>query len=200
MKKKIQYLPVALAIGTVTLLISCNSGSDKTDNASNSMQNTDMSVHSSTPPDTAMANNKKDTMNDKKMPAAKNKKGKITVMQNEVPGGTAMKMDKMGYYSNVEVWPSFPTGQNGLGNFFDENIEYPEAATDNGTEGMVKVGFDVDDKGMIHSPKIISAPVGDGIDAEALRVVNKMPAWVPGKIKGKDVKTHVILPISFRLF
>jgi len=41
--------------------------------------------------------------------------------------------------------------------------------------------------------------VGNGLDEEALRVVNNMPAWKPGKVKGKNVKTRLELPISFQL-
>jgi len=37
------------------------------------------------------------------------------------------------------------------------------------------------------------------LDAEALRVVNRMPKWVPGKQSGKDVAVQFTVPINFKL-
>ncbi|MDD3388060.1 MAG: energy transducer TonB [Prevotella sp.] len=37
------------------------------------------------------------------------------------------------------------------------------------------------------------------LDNEALRVVESMPKWTPGKVKGKAVRTSMTLPISFKL-
>ena len=110
-----------------------------------------------------------------------------------------MEKDQAGYYSNVEVWPAYPGGQDQLERFFEDNIEYPQQASDNGTEGLVTISFDVDENGKIYSPKTVNKPVGDGVEEEALRVFNKMPSWTPGKIKGKNVKTHFTLPVRFQL-
>ena len=151
--------------------------------------------------DTSMASNKmnKDTMSTSKMAASKKgKKGKVMVMMNQ-KGTGSMDMDKEGYYSNVEVWPSYPGGQKALESFFENNIEYPQAATDNGTEGTVNINFAVDENGKVSSPKVMGAKVGSGIDEEALRVFNKMPTWTAGKIKGKNVKTRFTLPVRFQL-
>ena len=37
------------------------------------------------------------------------------------------------------------------------------------------------------------------LDAEALRVVGKMPKWTPGKLKGKVVRVSFTLPVHFKL-
>ena len=37
------------------------------------------------------------------------------------------------------------------------------------------------------------------LDAEALRVVNSMPNWTPGKQGGKNVSVRYTLPIQFKL-
>ena len=37
------------------------------------------------------------------------------------------------------------------------------------------------------------------IDAEALRVVNAMPQWIPGEQDGKKVAVYYTLPINFKL-
>ena len=152
--------------------------------------------------DTSMASKKmaKDTMSASKIDASKKgkKKGKVMIMMNQKATGS-MEMDKEGYYSNVEVWPAYPGGQSALETFFENNIEYPDAATDNGTEGTVNINFAVDEHGKVSSPKIIGPKVGNGIDEEALRVFNKMPTWTAGKIKGKNVKTRFTLPVRFQL-
>ena len=49
------------------------------------------------------------------------------------------------------------------------------------------------------TPLVAGENLGYGLDEEALRVVNKMPPWTPAKVKGKAVKTKVILPIKFEL-
>ena len=41
--------------------------------------------------------------------------------------------------------------------------------------------------------------VGNGCDEEALRVVNVMPAWIPGIKEGKAVATELVLPFQYAL-
>lgn len=130
--------------------------------------------------------------------AKKGLKGKVTVTAPS-KGTGSMEMDKQGVYTNVEYLPAFPGGNNGLQKFFNNNLQYPEAATDDGVEGTVMVNFVVDETGKISSPQVQGQTPGYGLDAEALRVVKKMPAWTPGKLKGKNVKTRFSLPIVFQL-
>jgi TonB family protein len=125
------------------------------------------------------------------------RKAKVTIVLPKL--NSKMEMDKEGYYSNADVLPSYPGGQKELENFFTNNVEYPQRATDNSTEGSVNINFLVDENGKVSSPKVISNKVGDGIEEEALRVFNKMPSWKPGQIKGKNVKTRFTLPIKFQL-
>lgn len=132
-------------------------------------------------------------------PAKKDGKSKVSVMVDDKPAGK-MEMDQEGVYNRAEVKPGFPGGQKSLEKFFENNIEYPEDASANGVEGVVMVNFSVDENGKLYSPHIIGEKVGYGIDEEALRVVNKMPKWTAGKIKGKNVKTKFTLPIRFELY
>lgn len=133
-------------------------------------------------------------------PAKKGMKGKVTIAEGKVATGGKMDVDNEGYYSTTEVLPSFPGGRKALESFFEKNLEYPVDATDNGIEGTVDLNFAVDEKGKVYAPKVTSDPVGYGIEKEALRVFSKMPAWTPGKIKGKNVKTKYNLPIKFQLY
>ena len=129
----------------------------------------------------------------------KSRKGRISIGKNDETHSRSLTADKEGFYQNTEVLPSFNGGEKGLENFFEKNIQYPEQATENNAEGTVLLNFAVDEHGKVYAPKIISKNIGYGIEKEALRVFDKMPVWLPGKIKGKNVKTRYTLPIKFQL-
>lgn len=81
--------------------------------------------------------------------------------------------------------------------FMQENIKYPESAKKDKTEGKVIVTFTVEKDGTIKKAAVKSG-IGNGCDAEALRVINAMPKWVPGKKDGKPVAVEMALPIMFK--
>ncbi|MEO7768075.1 MAG: energy transducer TonB [Ferruginibacter sp.] len=116
------------------------------------------------------------------------------------PMTTTMEADKEGIYENTEILPAFPGGQKALERYFEKNIVYPDAATENNTEGTVNLTFLVDESGKVYNPVPMGATIGYGIEAEAIRVFKNMPNWTPGKIKGKNVKTRYTLPIKFQLY
>ena len=98
------------------------------------------------------------------------------------------------------IAPQFPGGQKALDNYVNDHINYPQSAIDNDVAGIVRVSFVVDEQGKIRKAKIISPQkLGDGLDEEALRVVNNMPEWKPGTVHGKRVKTRLELPIAFQV-
>lgn len=131
---------------------------------------------------------------------AKAKKYRISIVPGDSKAkSTAMEMDKEGFYSNTEVLPAFPGGQKALERFFEDNLVYPDAATDNSAEGTVRLTFAVDENGKVYNPVVAGTPIGSGIEQEAIRVFKKMPAWTPGRIKGKNVKTRYTLPVRFQL-
>ncbi len=82
--------------------------------------------------------------------------------------------------------------------FIIDNLKYPTEAKKNGHEGMVVVSFIVDKKGQVVSAKVLKDP-GYGMGAEAVRVVNAMPTWTPGKIQGEKVAVQLTLPFKFKL-
>jgi TonB family protein len=111
-----------------------------------------------------------------------------------------MVKDKEGVYNKAQVMPQFPGGQDALANYVNNHVEYPQQAIDNNTTGTVMVSFVVDERGKVKSAHVIGNQSSkDGLDQEALRVVNNMPDWRPGKVKGKNVKTRLELPINFQL-
>ncbi|MBQ3876796.1 MAG: TonB family protein [Prevotella sp.] len=101
-------------------------------------------------------------------------------------------------FDMVEQMPEFPGGVQALMQFLYENIRYPEAAQTAGKQGRVVVQFVVEADGTVSSAKVVRS-ISEDLDAEALRVVNAMPRWTPGKYKGKAVRVKYTLPVSFRL-
>ena len=59
--------------------------------------------------------------------------------------------------------------------------------------------FYIDEAGNINNPIIIKDGVGGGASNEALRLINKMPSWIPGTQNGNKVKVYYTLPITFKL-
>ena len=78
------------------------------------------------------------------------------------------------------------------------NIKYPQEARDKGIQGMTVIQFVIEKDGSISNGKIIRQIEG-GCGEEALRVVQTMPNWIPGKKDGKPVRVQFNLPIKFKL-
>jgi protein TonB len=134
--------------------------------------------------------------------AAGKKKGKASVAMSENNNNDKMVMDKEGVYNKATIMPQFPGGQDALASYVNNHVEYPQQAIDDNKTGTVRVSFVVDENGKVTNARLINDrgdKVGNGLDEEALRVINNMPAWKPGKVKGKTVKTRLELPINFQL-
>ena len=99
----------------------------------------------------------------------------------------------------VETMPTFPGGQQALFNYLSQNVRYPEDAKRLRQEGRVICQFVVDKDGRITDVKVSKSSGVKSLDEEAMRVINKMPRWSPGKQKGKPVRVQYTLPINFSL-
>lgn len=98
----------------------------------------------------------------------------------------------------VEEPCEFPGGPAELNKYLSKNIQYPEIAADNGIQGRVIVGFVIEKDGKPSQVKVLRG-VDPALDKEAVRVVQSMPAWKPGKQRGKPVRQRFTLPVQFRL-
>jgi protein TonB len=101
-------------------------------------------------------------------------------------------------FNVVEQMPQFPGGQVELLNFLSDNVKYPADAEKKKIEGRVIATFVVDKDGSITDAEIVRS-VYPSLDAEALRVINAMPKWVPGKQSGKAVRVKYTVPLTFSL-
>lgn len=98
----------------------------------------------------------------------------------------------------VEVMPQFPGGQIAMLKYIMENMKYPEQAMKEGIQGRVAVRFIVEKDGSISDVKPILS-VHPLLNKEAVRVVESMPKWTPGKQNGKPVRVRFNLPVMFKL-
>jgi len=103
-----------------------------------------------------------------------------------------------GVFQYVEEMPVFPNGQEEMYKFIYERLKYPAEARQKEISGQVIIQFVVSEEGEIRNAKVLRG-IGGGCNEEALRVVNAMPKWTPGKRDGKDVAVSFTLPIKFVL-
>lgn len=101
-------------------------------------------------------------------------------------------------YIVVENQPQFPGGETALASFLKENIKYPFIAQENNIQGRVICNFIVEKNGSLSQVQVIRG-VDPSVDKEAVRVIESMPDWIPGKIDGKNVRVRYTLPVTFRL-
>lgn len=101
-------------------------------------------------------------------------------------------------YDAVEEMPAFPGGQAAFMNYLSSNMKYPKDCQEAGIQGRVVVQFVIGKDGRIMNARVIKS-VHPSLDKEALRVVNSMPRWTPGKQKGKPVSVTYTVPLMFRL-
>lgn len=110
------------------------------------------------------------------------------------------EVEEKNIYQIVDEEPQFPGGMEGMAKFIQRNLVYPQAAIENNLEGKCYVKFVVDKKGFVKKAVVERGVHGcPECDAEALRVVNLMPRWKPGKVGKKKVNCYFRLPINYRL-
>ena len=98
----------------------------------------------------------------------------------------------------VEEMPEYPGGLGEMMKFLSRHIKYPAEAKQKGEQGRVVVSFIVGKDGKLRDFEV-KRSVSPALDAEAIRVVKEMPAWKPGRQRGKAVDCRFTLPVSFSL-
>ncbi|MBU0765294.1 MAG: energy transducer TonB [Bacteroidetes bacterium] len=101
-------------------------------------------------------------------------------------------------FAVIEDKPEFPGGDEALMKFLQSETKYPVIARENGIEGRVFVEFVIEKDGSVSDVKI-KRGVDALLDQEAIRVVNSMPKWKPGKQRGKPVRVQYLVPLNFKL-
>lgn len=88
--------------------------------------------------------------------------------------------------------------QEKLVEFVYSNLKYPEQAKAKGIQGTVYTKFIIEKDGSITKPEIVR-DIGGGCGEEAIRIINLMPTWNPGKQNGKMVRVQFNMPVKFKL-
>ena len=94
-----------------------------------------------------------------------------------------------------EGFPTYPYGQDGLKRFISRNIQYPDSACAHFIEGHVIVNFVIDESGSVCNVRVTQS-ADPYLDEEAVRVVKKMPKWIPGSNKNGNVEYYIPFNLS----
>ena len=95
----------------------------------------------------------------------------------------------------LETSPTFPGGYEAMLKFIGDSLRYPQSEAC--VQGRVYLRFVVDTLGQLNDITVLRGLHPD-FDAEAIRVVERMPRWEPGKLNGIKVPVYFNLPIKFR--
>lgn len=94
--------------------------------------------------------------------------------------------------------PEFPGGYKAKAQFIAENLNYPPGAIREKIQGIVTIGFTIEKDGTLTEFRTLKS-VYYSIDAEALRIAESMPSWIPGKHLGITIRTQHSIDILFKL-
>lgn len=100
--------------------------------------------------------------------------------------------------SVADSMPKFPGGNMAIGKFIQMNMNIPADAREGSKAEKTFVKFIVDTNGKVLNPIVVKESNYKSFDAEAVRVISKMPLWAAGLDKNKKVKVYMILPISYK--
>jgi periplasmic protein TonB len=98
----------------------------------------------------------------------------------------------------IQEKPVFKDGDAGIIRYVAENTKYPVAAQEQGIEGTVYIRFVVTKTGDVGQAKVMR-DIDPLLEEEALRVINSMPKWTPGKNNGNPVNVWFVIPVKFVL-
>jgi periplasmic protein TonB len=96
----------------------------------------------------------------------------------------------------VETLPEFPGGDAAMASFIQKGYKMPRRP-DITDQGTIYVRFVVTSKGAITDVSIARG-ISPDMDKEAMRVVQSMPNWTPGKHRGRNVSVRIVIPIKIR--
>ncbi len=96
---------------------------------------------------------------------------------------------------SAEVMPAYPGGMDALRKFLEKNLRNPRDMEE-GEMVSVKVRFVVGYDGKLQSFVTVQDG-GEEFNKEVVRVLKKMPEWIPGKSKGENVSVYYTIPVKF---
>lgn len=97
----------------------------------------------------------------------------------------------------LTLLPQYKGGGKALAYFIRKNMQYPPEARSAGVGGAIVVEFLVMSNGRVDNAATVGDAIGYGLEEEAVRIVEKMPKWIPAQLDGKPVTSKHQLVIRF---
>jgi protein TonB len=119
----------------------------------------------------------------------------VPVGAGDVVAAPTPAVDKTIPVDHPEVQPSYPGGIDALRKFLEHNLVNPKEMEE-GEMVSVNVSFVVGFDGKLQRFAVMKDG-GDIFNREVIRVLKKMPDWVPGKSRGENVAVNFTIPIKF---
>ncbi|MDR2854476.1 MAG: M56 family metallopeptidase, partial [Prevotellaceae bacterium] len=115
--------------------------------------------------------------------------------ENEQVPASVVKDD---VFMQVEKMPEFPGGIQALYKYIAENLHYPDIARESAIQGKTVVRFIVEKDGSVSDVTVLRG-FDKACDKEAVRVIESLPKFLPGKQNGNSVRVYFTIPITFQL-
>jgi TonB family protein len=102
-------------------------------------------------------------------------------------------------YDKAEKLPEFKGGMQAFYKFLSKNLRYPAEDQKARIQGRVNVTFVVEKDGSITNVRYVGKSPSETLSAEAVRVLNESPKWIPAVQFGRMVRVQYTVPIVFTL-
>jgi periplasmic protein TonB len=123
-------------------------------------------------------------------------KGSEGPVTNGDPQPVKPVVDKATPTNSPEVMPLYPGGIDALRKFLERNLKNPQDM-DEGQHVNVKIRFIVGYDGTLKGFETVEDG-GAVFNNEVIRVLKKMPQWIPGKTQGENVSVYYTIPVNFQ--
>jgi periplasmic protein TonB len=104
-------------------------------------------------------------------------------------------IDKFTPTDVVDVMPQYPGGMKAFRKFLETNLQNPQDLEE-GEKRLVQIKFVVGYDGVLKSFETVEDG-GTAFNNEVIRVLKKMPNWIPGKIGTENVSVYYTIPVKF---
>jgi len=105
---------------------------------------------------------------------------------------TYVKTDDLG--NNIEV-----SIQECISQHIKKNFMYPDFALENEIQGKVLVSYIISKEGYVENISADGPENGLILEEEAIRIISKLPKFIPAKCDNEPISVGYAIPITFRL-
>ncbi len=100
---------------------------------------------------------------------------------------------------SLDMPPHFPGGDLGAAEFINSKLRYPRQAIEQGVGGQVVISMLISETGELSNFRVVSQPIGYGLEEEALELVKAMPNWEPAIKNGQKVAAEHAFPVNYSI-